>query len=88
MSLDLVPHWRSIWQNKAPLRVVCFSWLAALRKILTMDNLFFLEKKKDYPWLKSSLRIILESCMLSWLIGAICVRRVGSQWITFYYIVR
>jgi hypothetical protein len=52
MSLDLVPHWRSIWQNKAPLRVVCFSWLAALRKILTMDNLFFFGKKERLSMVK------------------------------------
>ena len=41
----LVPYdythlpWRSIWSNKAPLRVVFFAWLPALEKILTMDNL-------------------------------------------------
>jgi len=29
----------SIWQNKAPLRVVFFAWSTALGKILTMDNL-------------------------------------------------
>jgi len=31
--------WSSIWQNKVPLRVAFFAWSAALRKILTMDNL-------------------------------------------------
>jgi hypothetical protein len=41
----LVPHdsthfpWRSIWQNKAPLRVVFFSWSAVLGKILIIYNL-------------------------------------------------
>ena len=30
---------RSIWRNKAPLRVVFFAWLAALEKILIVDNL-------------------------------------------------
>ena len=40
-----VPHdsdpfpWRSIWRNKVPSRVVFFVWLAALGKILTLDNL-------------------------------------------------
>lgn len=29
----------SIWRNKAPLRVLFFDWLAALEKILTVDNL-------------------------------------------------
>jgi hypothetical protein len=41
----LAPHdstqfpWKSIWQNKALLKVVLFAWSAALGKILTMDNL-------------------------------------------------
>jgi hypothetical protein len=40
----LVPHnsihfpWKSIWRNKAPLRVVFFFWSAALGKILMMDS--------------------------------------------------
>jgi hypothetical protein len=29
--------WKSIWQTKVPLKV-SFAWLAALGKILTMDN--------------------------------------------------
>jgi hypothetical protein len=41
----LIPHnsapfsWRSTQWSKIPLRVAFFVWLAALRKILTMDNL-------------------------------------------------
>jgi hypothetical protein len=31
--------WKSIWQTKVPLRAAFFAWLAALGKILTMDNL-------------------------------------------------
>jgi hypothetical protein len=27
--------WRSIWQNKVPLKVTFFAWSAALEKILT-----------------------------------------------------
>ena len=29
----------SIWRNKVPLRMASFAWLAALGKILIMDNL-------------------------------------------------
>jgi hypothetical protein len=41
----LVPYanihflWTSIWRNRASLKVAFFDWLAALEKILTMDNL-------------------------------------------------
>jgi hypothetical protein len=31
-------HWNSIWRNKAPSRVAFFIWMAALRKILTLNN--------------------------------------------------
>jgi hypothetical protein len=31
--------WKSIWLTKAPLKVVFFAWVAALGKILTLDNL-------------------------------------------------
>uniref|UniRef100_A0A2N9I5C4 Reverse transcriptase domain-containing protein n=1 Tax=Fagus sylvatica TaxID=28930 RepID=A0A2N9I5C4_FAGSY len=31
--------WKSIWKTKAPPRIAFFSWLAALGKILTADNL-------------------------------------------------
>jgi hypothetical protein len=31
--------WKCIWHVKAPTRVAFFVWLAALRKILTHDNL-------------------------------------------------
>jgi hypothetical protein len=31
--------WKSIWWTKVPLRVTFFAWLAALGKILTMDNI-------------------------------------------------
>jgi hypothetical protein len=31
--------WKSIWRCKVPLRVAFFGWNAALRKILTHDNL-------------------------------------------------
>lgn len=30
---------RGIWQNKPPSKVAFFAWKAALRKILTMNNL-------------------------------------------------
>jgi len=32
-------HWKSVWQTKVSLKVAFFAWLAALRKIFTMDNL-------------------------------------------------
>jgi len=31
--------WKSIWQTKVPLKVVFFAWVAALGKIITLDNL-------------------------------------------------
>jgi hypothetical protein len=31
--------WNSFWRTKVPLRVTFFAWLAAQRRILTMDNL-------------------------------------------------
>jgi hypothetical protein len=31
--------WKSVWQMQAPPRSVFFAWLAALGKILTLDNL-------------------------------------------------
>jgi hypothetical protein len=31
--------WKSIWWTQTPLKVAFFTWSAALRKILTMDNL-------------------------------------------------
>jgi hypothetical protein len=31
--------WRNIWQNKVPLSVVLFAWLAELWTILVMDNI-------------------------------------------------
>jgi hypothetical protein len=31
--------WKSIWRTKAPSKVTFFAWVAALRKILTLDNL-------------------------------------------------
>jgi hypothetical protein len=31
--------WKSIWRTKVPLKVAFFVWSAALRKILTLDNL-------------------------------------------------
>lgn len=34
----LVP-WNCIWRNKVPFRAALFAWLAALGKILTLDNL-------------------------------------------------
>ena len=30
--------WKMVWQSKVPPRVAIFSWIAALGKILTMDN--------------------------------------------------
>jgi hypothetical protein len=37
---DVVPFpWKSIWRTKLPVKVAFFAWLAALWKILTMDNL-------------------------------------------------
>ena len=30
--------WKMVWQSKVPPRVAFFSWIAALGKILTMDN--------------------------------------------------
>jgi hypothetical protein len=31
--------WKSVWRTQAPSRAAFFSWLAALGKILTVDNL-------------------------------------------------
>lgn len=31
--------WKSIWKAKVPSKVAFFAWSAALRKILTIDNL-------------------------------------------------
>jgi hypothetical protein len=31
--------WKSIWRTKVPLKVAFFAWVAALGKILTLDNL-------------------------------------------------
>jgi hypothetical protein len=31
--------WKSVWRTKSPSRAAFFVWLAALRKILTLDNL-------------------------------------------------
>ena len=31
--------WKSIWRTKAPSRVAFFAWMAAIGKILTLDNL-------------------------------------------------
>jgi hypothetical protein len=31
--------WKSVWRTQAPLRAAFFAWLAALGKILTLDNL-------------------------------------------------
>lgn len=31
--------WKSVWRTKVPLRAAHFAWLAALGKILTIDNL-------------------------------------------------
>jgi hypothetical protein len=41
LSCKEVVHfpWKSIWRTKVPLKVAFFAWLAALGKILTMDNL-------------------------------------------------
>ena len=32
--------WKRVWKSKVPPRVTFFSWTAALRKILTIDNLW------------------------------------------------
>jgi hypothetical protein len=39
--------WKSVWRTKVPLRVALFVWSAALRQILTMDNL----RKRPSLWL-------------------------------------
>jgi len=40
------------------------------------------------PWGRSKPYIILESDITLWLNSVVCVRIVGSQWTTFYSIMR
>lgn len=37
---DISFPWKMVWQSKIPSRVAFFSWIAALGKILTIDNLW------------------------------------------------
>ena len=39
-TLDTLFPWKPVWRSKIPPRVAFFSWIAALGKILTLDNLW------------------------------------------------
>jgi hypothetical protein len=38
-TFESAPFPKSVWRHNVPLRVTFFAWMAALGKILTMDNL-------------------------------------------------
>ena len=45
LSLSSTPNtlfpWKLVWRSKIPPRVAFFSWIAALGKILTLENLWY-----------------------------------------------
>ena len=52
LSTSISFPWKMVWQSKVPPRVAFFSWIAALGKILTIDNL----QKRHF--------VVLEWCFM------------------------
>jgi hypothetical protein len=78
--------WKSVWQTQAPLRSVFFAWLAALGKILTLDNLrkhhvFVIKRCCKCKRSKETVDQLLLHCEVASALWYAIFSRFGMAWV-------